>query len=170
MRSVLWIPGRFSLTNKMLSNLRAAGAAGEAYRRALNRHAAAHRPKDLFAEETQAIRLAVKGAARVAKAEPVVGLVSIEVYVFGHHKHDPDAWLLLAKAATDGLVDAGVIGSDRFQVWTVTGRVAQTEDEERALVTRAVARGLVIKGTEGEGFLLGIETANPPCEWRQGHA
>jgi hypothetical protein len=125
----LWVPGKFSLTNAMLSNLRAAG-----------RYQGTARAKgwkpgpgyDLFAAETQAIRLAVK-AAMVRSPIPFVfpALTSLDFRVFGHRRHDPDAWYLLAKAATDGLADAGLFANDRHSVGHTSGRVLQSEDEER---------------------------------------
>ncbi len=120
----LWVPGRFKLTNQMLSDLRAAGFyAGRA------RHgAAAKRCRDFFAAETQAIRLAVKAAAirEGIGIEPPPFRASIGLTVFGHQKHDPDAWYLFAKAAIDGLVDAKVLTSDRRNLGTVSGYVVQS--------------------------------------------
>lgn len=118
MKAVLWVPGRFSLTNRMLSNLRAAGS----YR--------GRKPSgwvDLFAEETAAIRLASKVAARGITG---FGLVSVFVTVLGHWKHDPDGWLLLGKAAVDGLVDAGLMISDRRDLYSLGGRVTATREED----------------------------------------
>lgn len=121
----IWIPGRFSLTNKMLSNLRAA------------EHYYGRRPKgwrDAFAEETVAIRLATKAAAKdvapgvVARCLDEVCALSFGV--FGHRRHDPDAWYLLGKAVADGLADAGVIHQDRSDVWHTGGRVLQSRAEE----------------------------------------
>lgn len=128
MTSILWVPGRFSLTNKMLDNLRAA----EKYH--------GRRPKgwvDLFAQETRAIRLAVKAAAkRSPPGAPPAGFVcNVRFIVFGHRKYDPDAWYLLGKAALDGLVDAKVFSSDRFRVWTTGGRVLRNADEEKFVVS-----------------------------------
>lgn len=123
----VWIPGRFSLTNKMLSNLRAS----EKFH--------GKRPRgwvDAFAQETMAIRMAAKVAAcRVDMSEtaelPEVGYVcALEFGVFGHRRHDPDAWYLLGKAVTDGLADAGVIEQDRSDVWETGGRVLQSAAEE----------------------------------------
>jgi hypothetical protein len=142
MKAVLWVPGRFSLTNQMLSNLRAAGS----YR--------GHKPKgwrDLFAEETATIRLAVKVAARGVSG---FGLVSVFVTVLGHWKHDPDGWLLLGKAAVDGLVDAGLMMSDRQDLYSLGGRVTATREED-------ARRWRMLYGPDksllGAGFLLEVE-------------
>lgn len=127
MRAMFFIEGKFRLTNQMISDLRAAGHyEGEARARRLRKKPG----YDLFAAETQAIRLAVKGAARVAGIGQASGVQNVVVWVFGHRRHDPDAWLLLAKAAVDGLVDARVMVSDRFNVGMLAGRVLQSEAEE----------------------------------------
>jgi hypothetical protein len=129
MRVIFFVEGRFRLTNQMLSDLRAAGHyEGEA---ALMRRQGKWRGRkkpgyDLFSQETQAIRLAVKASARSCPPLPV----DVTVLVVGHRKHDPDAWYLLAKAVVDGLVDVGLIGSDRFGIGYVSGRVMRTEQEE----------------------------------------
>jgi hypothetical protein len=142
------MPGTFSLTNKMLSNLRAA----EKY---VGRKPADWR--DLFAEETQAIRLAVKGAARRASIGCVCadGAWNVHVGVFGHWKHDPDSWLLLGKAAVDGLVTAGVMSSDRFNLWELSGRTYRGKEEERvARISAGCAVGV-------QGALLTLTEVAP---------
>lgn len=131
MRAMFFVEGRFRLTNQMLSDLRAAGHfEGEAA--ALRRQGGWRGRKspgyDLFASETQAIRLATKASAKNIGAVPDV--VNVALWVLGHHKHDPDAWLLLGKAIIDGLKDAGLIRSDRFQVGVVAGRVVRSTAEE----------------------------------------
>jgi len=125
MRACLWIPGTFSLTNQMLSNLRAAGyARGRAIRGAV----------DAFEQETKAIRRAAKAAVRRSSFGVLEGVpwdeVELEFWVFGHRKHDPDAWYLLGKAVTDGLGDAGVFASDRFCIGGTAGRVLTTLEGE----------------------------------------
>jgi hypothetical protein len=124
----VWIPGRFSLTNKMLSNLRAS----EKFR--------GKKPRgwvDGFAQETAAIRMAAKRA--ILNREPTsqewgavlrTEVCALEFGVFGHRRHDPDAWYLLGKAVVDGFVDAGVISPDRASVWETGGRVLQSAAEE----------------------------------------
>jgi hypothetical protein len=149
MKAVLWMPGRFNLTNKMLSNLRAAGVArGRGIRGAV----------DYFAEETLAIRLAAASAARqydLARLVPVPDTTcDVGVYVFGHRKHDPDAWYLLAKPAIDGLVNAGVFYSDRRQVHVVSGRVLQTHFEEEAARTELGLGKLPLSSSHGAAIVL----------------
>lgn len=133
----LWVPGRFSLTNAMLDNLRAAGFYQGRSRLGKRLRAGAW---DAFAVETSAIRLATKVAAVRefgALVSPLAPRVSLDFTVFGHRKHDPDAWYLLGKAVTDGLRDAGVLASDRFGVFRTSGRVLQNEFEEVAEVLGA---------------------------------
>jgi hypothetical protein len=125
----VWIPGRFSLTNKMLSNLRAA----EKFH--------GKRPRDwvdLYNQEVQAIRMAAKMAANQQlpsefwdEVAPSGHVCAVSFGVFGHRRHDPDAWYLLGKPVVDGFADAGVLRQDRADVWDVGGRVCQSREEER---------------------------------------
>jgi hypothetical protein len=121
----LWVPGRFRLTNDLLSDLRGAGryeglADGKGWGKP--------RPGcDLYANHQQAVRLAVKAAARGCGT--IVGPVSLLFYLWGHGKGDPSAWYLIGKAAEDGLVDAGVLISDRFCVLDTGGAVVSVERE-----------------------------------------
>jgi hypothetical protein len=134
MRVIIFIEGKFRLTNQMLSDLRAAGHyEGEAtLMRRQGKWKGKKKPGyDLFSAETQAIRLAVKAHAKGIDMFQGVLPVDVALWVVGHRKFDPDAWYLLGKATVDGLVDAGVLGSDRFGVGVVSGRVIQTEAEER---------------------------------------
>lgn len=148
----VWVPGRFSLTNKMLDNLRAAGVYAGRSR--------SGRPRgsdwDHFATETAAIRLAVKQRVRSFQTIAPQHMCVVNVDVLGHGKHDPDAWYLLAKAAVDGLCDAGVILSDRRQIWSVLGRVMQRPDEDTMVRAMAWSQ-MAINIPEGEsGFLLAL--------------
>jgi hypothetical protein len=125
----LWVPGKFRLTNRMLSDLRAAGVY-EGRSRGRARAGGAH---DLFTAETAAIRAAVCLAARGAKCRPVPTgeRVNVASLVFGHRRFDPDAFSLVSKPAIDGLVDAGVIAKDRHDVGLVLGHVfTSAADEE----------------------------------------
>jgi hypothetical protein len=140
-RFALWVAGRFSLTNEMLSNLRAAGFA---HGRNIPRR------RDHYSEEVAAIRLAVKGAAREQGLVPrppqrfVVPeerRVDVRVVVLGHARHDPDAWYLLSKAAIDGLRDADVLSSDRFCVRWVSGTVVHVTEDECLVVNMAAEHG-----------------------------
>lgn len=129
MRWAFWIPGKFRLTNGMLSDLRAAGFAHA------GRYAGGPvRPCDRFNRETHQIRetaaLVTKAAARERRRVPV----NIRVAVFGHHKHDPDAWYLLAKAIIDGMVASRFLASDRREVGWVSGRVLQCPSPSMMMV------------------------------------
>jgi hypothetical protein len=150
----VWIPGRFSLTNKMLSNLRAS----EKYH--------GKKPKgwvDLFAQETLAIRLAARVAINQSSV-PVIwkdGEVCALVFgVFEHRRHDPDAWYLLAKAVVDGFADAGVIGQDRSEVWGTGGRVLQSLGEELWWVREHF--GVEEHAPDGPGVLVRLSLFERP--------
>jgi hypothetical protein len=163
MKTNVWIPGKFSLTNHMLSNLRAAG-----------RWNGAVRPKgwvDMFAQETKAIRLAAAVAVRRSDINSkrswheAWDVWSLTFGVFGHGKHDPDAWYLLGKAVCDGFADAGAILQDRSDVWETGGRVLQGIWEEEWWLREvagadaniiAVPRGEVdeVPGKAGPGVLV----------------
>jgi len=152
----MWCPGRFRLTNKMLSDLRAAGFATGQQRFRVPR-LATRRPwvvRDLFAAETRAIRLLVKATALRDHWPqiPAGQRARVSVAVFGHHRHDPDAWLLLAKPAIDGLVDAAVFASDRKALGVVQGFVLQSRDDE---VRFSEASGYPVP--KGPGFFLEID-------------
>lgn len=131
MNIVIWVPGTFRLTNGLLDDLRAAGKF-EGYARA--KGWTVRGGHDAFAEHQAAVRLAVKAIAARSPAAGVIGLGAVDVafWVFGHGRHDPDAWYLLGKAAVDGLVDADVIDSDRFNVRNTWGRVLHGPEDELA--------------------------------------
>jgi hypothetical protein len=128
MNIIIWVPGAFRLTNGLLDDLRAAGKF-EGYARA--KGWPLRGGHDAFAEHQAAVRLAVK--ARAAAARVIcLGTVDVAFWVFGHGRHDPDAWYLLGKAAVDGLVDAEVVDCDRFNVRNTWGRVLRGPEDELA--------------------------------------
>ncbi len=108
---VAFFRGKRRLTNGMLDDLRAAGFyAGKGF-------ALGWKPKkdfDGFATETAAIRQMVALRFKQGKCwcDPWSAAVAV-VYVVGHYKQDPDSWMLLGKAALDGLVDSGAVARDR---------------------------------------------------------
>ncbi len=131
MTRVLWVPGTFRLTNGLLDDLRAAGnyegfARAKRYR--LVKPGGAH---DQYAQHQAAVRTAVAAVARRRSWGGPLARVDVLFYIFGHRRHDPDAWCLPGKAALDGLVDAGVFASDRFAVCRTGGRVFATALDER---------------------------------------
>ena len=154
MRLKMWIPGKRRLTNGMLTDLRAAGvytgrARGE--------------PRagfDKFAAETNAICMQVLAEARKLgwTAQRGRGMQDVRVLVFGHHRFDPDAWYLLAKAAIDGLVRAGVLCSDRRDVGFVDGRVLQTATEEACARDELYQLG-ASSTSGGVGFVLMLQSS-----------
>jgi hypothetical protein len=130
MNRVLWVPGTFRGTNGLLDDLRAAGRF-EGFAKA--KGWPIRGGHDAFAEHQAAVRLAVKAAAMRAFAQGCAAwTVDLAFWLFGHGRHDPDAWYLLGKAAVDGLADAGIIDSDRFNVRNTRGRVLHGPADEIA--------------------------------------
>jgi hypothetical protein len=169
MKRVVWISGTFRLTNGLIDDLRAAGKF-EGYAKA--KGWPIRGGHDAYAEHQQAVRLAAKAAAvKQLPAGPLVfsgaGKVDLSFFVFGHHHHDPDAWSLLGKAATDGLTDAEVLASDRFDVWTTAGRVFQSIFEE----VHALARlATCANGKPPAGFRAGLAIVTTVVAPEEGHA
>jgi hypothetical protein len=65
-------------------------------------------------------------------AVPPGCLACVWTYLAGHERCDPDAWMLAGKWCLDGLADAGVLRSDRRDVYATGGRVFGTVEEARA--------------------------------------
>jgi len=127
--AAVFVPGRFRLTNKMLSDLRAAGHYEGRAREMRRKPEPGH---DRFANETQRVKwLSFNAWRRWRGAGAVKGdcfRLDVRYFVTGHRRHDPDAWYLLSKAAIDGMVEAMGI-KDRFSVGEVGGLVAQALGE-----------------------------------------
>jgi len=151
----IFVEGRFPLTNQLLSDLRAAGVyVGK--RRKL-------RPGfDAFSVGTRTIRMLTKVAARDLDMSDVRldERLHVAVVVVGHERHDPDAWVLLGKAAIDGLRDAKVIASDRFQIGAVLGMVLQTKGQHSRL---DAAMGCACPA--GAGFVVALSTSAKQLGW-----
>lgn len=162
---MFFVEGTFRLNNQMLSDLRAAGHY-EGYGQAMvdsGQWRRRHHGRDLFAEEVQAIRLAVKACARESLAFRPDCRLNVSLMVVGHYKHDPDAWLLLGKAAIDGLVDAGVVPSDRRWIGTVSGRVCTSEaDQLQTFATADAIMGERAPHSLCKGFFLILEPVEVP--------
>lgn len=128
MRRGLWVPGDFPGTNRLLDLQRASGYYAGVARATRSRAREAFG----FRLENGRIREAVALHARAARLAPVSGPA---VLCFGlvptKRTHDPSAWYLAAKAAEDGLVDAGVLGSDRHDVLATAGRCLRDPEELR---------------------------------------
>jgi hypothetical protein len=146
-KTSVFIDGRFSLTNKMLSNLRAAGKAEGMGLRCV---------EDRFAAETAAIRLAA--AASVRGLGRLFEPVNLSFWVFGHHRHDPDAWYLLGKPVVDGFCDAGMLDRDRFSIWIPRGRVCRSGREESLFLAQSALWGAQPHRAYRLGVLVDIET------------
>lgn len=151
MNRVLWVPGTFRGTNGLLDDLRAAGRF-EGFAKA--KGWPIRRGHDAFAEHQAAVRLAVKAAAMRAFSQGcATWTIDLAFWVFGHGRHDPDAWYLLGKAAADGLADTGLIDSDRFNIRNTWGRVLRGPvDEIAKLHTLALMPG----GAPPVGFSSGM--------------
>jgi hypothetical protein len=148
MTRVVWVAGTFRLTNGLLDDLRAAGKF-EGFAKAKGwKIRGGH---DAFAEHQKAVRLAVKVAARGLGSQGP--RVDVAFWIFGHGRHDPDAWYLLGKAALDGLADAGAVDSDRFNVRNTWGRVLHGPVEEVAKL-RQLAE--LPGGSRPAGFVSGL--------------
>jgi hypothetical protein len=161
----LWVPGRFSLTNAMLDHLRAAGFYQGRSRSGKRLRAGAW---DAFAAETQTIRLAVKAAAVRARVSGIRARADVHLVVLGHHKHDPDAWYLLGKAAVDGLVDAGALTSDRRNVGIVSGFVAPDPDHAFLALSEVVTGMLEEAGAPPTWATPGVVVVvREPLAWGQ---
>ena len=145
MRWNFWIPGKFRLTDQMLSDLRAAGMA------AAGRTAGkAPRIVDHYVREVREIRKAAAQVTRGAVHERDHGPFAIRIIVFGHRSHDPDAWYLLAREIVRGMVTSGFLMSPR-EIQSVAGRVLQTveeENSERAISSLPVFTGALVRVVE----------------------
>lgn len=124
----LWLAGTYALTNRMLSDLRAAGYA-HGYRNAMAKRGRVAFPTqpvvDRFALECQRIRNDVNLLARSSRIfdrRDFGRRCALRVFAFGHPKLDADAPLLAAKAISDGFSDAGVFRHDGQDcLWTQVG-------------------------------------------------
>ncbi len=128
--SGLWIPGELTATNRALSDMRAAGWF-EGYREAMVRTGKWRSPRqgeDRYAEEAAATR---RRAAMQARASGIGVLgaddrVRLRFSVQGHPRWDASGAMLAAKWCEDGLVEAGVIPSDRHNVAEVAVTVVRS--------------------------------------------
>lgn len=113
----LWLPGKFPSTNDLLDMKRREGA----YRAEGKRRGRNVAPPISYTGEVARIRTHAWACSRAAKLARVV-LGKLDFVLVGVGRFDPSAWYLSAKAVEDGLVDAGVLASDRYNVWGTSGR------------------------------------------------
>lgn len=119
----IWVPGDLVATNRALSDQRAAGFF-DGYREAMIRAGKwqARRTsvpgQDRYAAAAAETRDRVSLVARAARLEPVPSgeRVRLRFSFQGFERWDAAGGALAAKWAEDGLVEAGVIPSDRFNV------------------------------------------------------
>ncbi len=125
----LWIPGELVPANRALSDMRAAGWF-EGYREAMVRtgkwRSGGH-GEDRYAEEAAATRRRAAFQARASGIAPLGAdeRVRLRFSVQGHPRWDASGAVLAAKWAEDGLVEAGVIPSDRHNVAEVAVTVVK---------------------------------------------
>ena len=140
-RIALWLPGDFHGSNKWLDLSRGSGYASG--------FAAAIRERpgpSAYTAELRRVREHANMRARSLRIPPFA-LARLYFTLLGSGKHDPSAWYLSAKAVEDGLVDAGVIPSDRHNVYDTAGRCVRTRDEMRGALERAgVVAGVNVMG------------------------
>lgn len=83
-------------------------------------------------------RAAAMFAVRRHRLRPVEAglMVCVWIYLLHHTRYDPDAWTLAGKWFLDGIAQAGIIRSDRTDVYKVGGRAFGTSEESEAFVGR----------------------------------
>lgn len=108
----LWVPGALVSMNRGLSLARAAGF----------RQGQGLRGGDLYAEAARNMRTLAGLRARAARlpSVPADRVARLRFTVMGHPRWDAAAGALVAKWIEDGLVDVGVLPSDRFNVREVS--------------------------------------------------
>jgi len=124
----LWLPGDFPTTNKLLDLARASG-----YYQGTQ---VAERRRPRRNEQDVNVTLAnIRGDTKMralgARLRPCPADVRVPLLFvhLGSGRRDPSSWYLSAKAIEDGLVDAGVLGSDRFNVAMTAGFCVKATDQ-----------------------------------------
>jgi hypothetical protein len=141
----LWLPGAWTSTNEAIKLARAEAVYLAKTGRLPTGDNYAARAKAARERAAAVCRLEMRRLARPAER------LRLRFVLLGHERLDPSAWYLSAKWIEDGLVDAGLVRSDRFDVYSTAGRVvpASEADAERAK-----------RGTPGlKGMLVEIEGA-----------
>lgn len=149
-RRVLWLPGDFPSTNKLLDAQRASGFyAGAGQARGLDPRE--RPPLTSYSHEVSRIRTWTFAHAKrnVVRAE-LPRLARLKFIMLGRGRYDPSAWYLSAKAVEDGLIDARLLASDRSDVLETAGRSVTDEETARLLAEafnvprRARERGMIV--------------------------
>lgn len=124
----LWVEGIYPSTNRAL-DLRG----GEAVYLA---RSGGRAPRgESFSLWARTVRHAVAVQAR-ASLDPVAEgwRAVIWIYLLEHCRMDADGWTIAGKWIVDGLADAGIVRSDRKDVYSVGGRAFGTKEEGKAFV------------------------------------
>lgn len=150
----LWMPGDGWLTTNQLLDLQR--ASGYYDGRAAALPAERRKPaKRTFNTAIRAMRDATILAARARKLVKVTEPVVLVFVHFGSGRRDASSWYLIGKAVEDGLVEAGVLGSDRFDVYATAGASVAADHP----LWRERIRVLMGLDTEGKaGLYVGIGT------------
>lgn len=151
----IWVPGNILGTNRLLDLCRSSGFYDGVARAMRERRKPA---RFGYAQEVRRLRehTAAQALAAGFGWEPLTRPVGLWFGLLGSGRLDPSAWYLAAKAAEDGLCDAGVIRSDRSDVLWTGGRCFKSRAEGRAAIERHGYQdtrdgGLLIELCEGEG-------------------
>jgi len=147
----LWMPGDWPTTNQLLDLARATGYYEG--RAALLPSERRKRPARSYNQTLQKLRDATILAARARKLFTVTQRVSLAFVHFGSGRRDASSWYLSAKAIEDGLVEAKVLASDRFDVAVTAGTSVAADDR----LWRDRVQVLTGIDTEGKvGMFVGI--------------
>lgn len=128
----MWVPGELLPTNAALHQMRAAGfhAGAGRYRPRLSQTLALRNASDHYAGAARTVRRRVADAARLRGwgEVPQDARVRLRFSVHGYPRWDAAGAMLPAKWAEDGLVDAGVLRSDRYDTVAIEVTVCRDFD------------------------------------------
>lgn len=131
----LWLGLEMPDTNKLLKLQRASGHY-QARRAEMKYRGARRLPRASVSFETIVAQIRRFTCARAleSRLRPMMRPVTVFAVLWtATGKQDPDAWYLPTKAAVDGLVDAKVFLSDRFDVANGSGTVAKVYETPRTI-------------------------------------
>lgn len=147
----LWLPGGWLSTNELLAMQRSTGFYHGVRSATRGRRNAGGDPVHSFGHEVKRMRHTVAMEVRRRKWPQFTKPVGLVFELYGHGRYDPSAWYLAAKAAEDGLRDAGAIAGDRFGVAWTAGQVIH---EGQARLCESIV------GPDGPGMLLLVKEAS----------